>query len=177
MRPLSCVQVLQRGLKAAPSSNIWGLLFLGMPLVETQTVTKLCGFGRGPISPTSRVQLVSVPTSLNHLADSVPLRSAVQRDHNAVQSWDFQSMSHKEDIIWEPEGQVLGCVATLWGGGAHSFFPCQLNPCYPKKGRSAHSCPTGLWEPSPNETLWISPAKSRIPCPARLSYMAGREST
>lgn len=46
-RPLCCARVLQQGLLAAPLSDLQGPLFLGKFLEETQTVTELCGFGKG----------------------------------------------------------------------------------------------------------------------------------
>lgn len=47
LRPLCFAQVMQKGLLDEPSSEIWGALFMGRLLVETQKVTELCGFRKG----------------------------------------------------------------------------------------------------------------------------------
>lgn len=79
-----------------------------------------------------------------------------------MQSWDIWTVSAKEVTVQEPEGQVLGCVPTWWGGKYN--LPCEFNLQYPKKGKK---CPPPLRQTSRHhhhwETVWISPAKFQIP--------------
>ena len=85
--------VRQRGLLVTPSEKLWGALFLVKLLVEIQTVTELCSFGKGTILPHLECTARAPPSPpLNHLAcPSGPcgltlLSSALQGNLSATQS-------------------------------------------------------------------------------------------
>lgn len=111
---------------------------------------------------------------LNHLACpttlwSCPAEFSCTRRSKCLQSWDF----------WTFLGRVWGGIrwegAGLCGYMEGEPLPSPESPAHATPGRRRSSSPpTPCHQHHQLETVWISPSKSRWPCPVELSSVGGR---
>lgn len=73
----------------------------------------------------------------------------------------FSECDPKEALVCRPDGQVLCCVAILWG--CKSKLSCKFSPQYPVKEKKCPSPPTDLQVPPQCKIVSVGLAKSQIP--------------
>lgn len=116
-----------------------------------------CDLGKRTVSPASITQPAPLPLPVELLGLPSPAGLGVRGGSHT--ELGFSTVSPGEASVPEPDGQVLGCVATL--GGGKSKLPVSLATTTLGRRSAHHLLQTCRHHPQ-QETVWISPAKSQI---------------